>query len=165
LAIGIQPFKNFYISNALGNEIKSLTGKSRSSTLLFSNQVLSLLHAETFDQKRKLPKFIKNVLLMWTQELFTCKCQDNPYCECGRKKIQEIMIQLRLDGHSVDEIKKIFMDTYQIQIFRGDLYDFFDQLIYTLRSTYEIAKTLKIHPDIVSHVNDTPNIIEELIES
>ncbi|MBN2156521.1 MAG: DEAD/DEAH box helicase [Candidatus Lokiarchaeota archaeon] len=164
IAIDLNPFKNFYISNALANEIKSVTGKSKTSTLLFSNQVMSLLHAETFEKKRKLPKFIKNLLLSWTQELFTCSCVDNPYCECGRKTIQEKMIHMRLNGKEMDEIKKYFMDYYQIQIFRGDLYDFFDQLIYNLRSIFEIAKTIEIHPNCVGNFDEIPAIIESLID-
>ncbi len=164
MAIDINPFKNFYISNALTNEIKTITGKQKSSTLLFSNQVLSLLKAQTFDNKRKLPKFIKNVLLDWTQDLFTCTCEDNPYCECGRKKIQEIMIGLRIEGlKSVDEIRQYFMDNYQIQIFRGDLYDFYDQVIYNLRSIFEISQTIKIHPKILVDVKDIPSILENLM--
>ncbi len=163
IAISLKSFKNFYISNALINEIKTITGKQNTSSLLFSNQVLSLLHADTFENKRKLPKFIKNLLLKWTQELFTCKCLDNPYCECGRKKIQEIMIQLRSNGKSIDEIKKIFMDDYQIQLFRGDLYDFYDQIIYSLQSIYEIAKTVDIQENITGNLEETPVIIESLI--
>jgi helicase len=165
MAIDINPFKNFYISNALSNEIKNITGKQKSSTLLFSNQVLSLLKAQTFDRKRKLPKFIKNVLLDWTQDIFTCSCEDNPYCECGRKKIQEIMLILRLEGlKTVDEIRQYFMDNYQIQIFRGDLYDFYDQVIYNLRSIFEISKSVEIHAEILDDVNETPSILENLME-
>jgi len=163
LAIAINSFNNFYISNALINEIKSITGKTKTSTLLFSNQVLSLLHAETFDYKRKLPKFIKNLLLKWTQDLFTCSCSDNPYCECGRKTIQEKMIQLRLDGNTIDEIRKYFMDTYQIQVFRGDLYDFYDQIIYNLRTIYEIAQTIDVYNEIVADIEQTPTILTNLI--
>ena len=164
MAIDINPFKNFYISNALANEIKNITGKQRSSTLMFSNQVLSLLSAQTFDHKRKLPKFIKNVLLDWTQDIFTCSCTDNPYCECGRKTIQEIMIGLRIEGLKlVEDIQYYFMDNYQIQIFRGDLYDFYDQVIYNLRSIYEISQTVKVHPKILDNVNEIPSILENLV--
>ena len=74
------------------------------------------------------------------------------------------MIELRLEGRPIEEIKKYFMDFYQIQIFRGDLYDFYDQVIYNLRSTYEISKTIQVHTEIESDVKDIPPIIDRLID-
>jgi helicase len=104
-------------------------------------------------------------LLDWTQDIFTCSCEDNPYCECGRKKIQETMLILRLEGlKNVNEIRQYFMDNYQIQIFRGDLYDFYDQVIYNLRSIFEISKSVEIHAEILDDVNETPSILENLME-
>ncbi len=165
LAMELNPFKNIYLSNSLVREISGKGQKSRSS-LLFNNSTLSLINAEHLGSKRKLSKVMRDLLILWTSEIFNCGCKDSPYCNCGRKNIEKKIISLRLEGYYPNEIMKWLESEWYLKIYSGDLYDYIDGFIHNLRSIYKIGKSMIRSLDeestVKNDINKLPNFIKNL---
>ncbi|MCP4764083.1 MAG: DEAD/DEAH box helicase, partial [archaeon] len=161
MAFDLHPFKNIYVSNSVLKEISSKSGGQKSSSLLFSNSTLSLLSADSLSKNRKsrLSRFITDLLLIWTHDIFNCECKESPYCNCGKINVQKRILQLRLEGKYPNEIQKWLKKNWNIKIFSGDLIDFFDGLIYILRSIYKIGKNITISDDIKENLDEIPNLL------
>jgi helicase len=165
IALDISPFRNIYVSNAVVKEVGTRSSKGKSS-LLFNNNTLSLLSAENLGQKRKLSRFLKDLLLIWTREIFNCGCKESPYCGCGRKKIENrILYQRYLGKHPSDIMKELHSD-WNLKIYKGDLFDYIDAIIHNLKSIYKIGKTVLGSVDIDDKIKQDiliiPNVIKKL---
>ena len=162
IAIYMHPLKNIYVNNAVMNEIHSKGRGSKSSSLLFSNSTISLLSAENLGKKRKLSRFMKDLLEIWTREVFNCSCEENPYCDCARRNVQKQLIILRLEGRNIREILK-WMDTrWYLRFYMGDLLDYYDALIHNLKSIHKIGKSISISDDVESNINILTDVIKDL---
>ena len=97
----------------------------------------------------------------WTNEIFNCTCKDSPYCDCGRVNLEKILLSLRIDNKlSVDQIREYFEDEYKIMIFKGDIIDYLENLIYTFESVSHIAKTItKLDTDYKNELEQIPKTI------
>jgi helicase len=165
LAQEMDPFKNVYVTNRGLSEMSSKNQAKPTSNNLFSNAILSLMTADSLAKKGHMSDRFYEILLKWSDEIFNCTCQDKPYCECAREHIQEILLESRFQGMSLDEILLYLADIYEIQIFHGDLTDWFEQLIYSLQAIYKIGQTLKVPPQTMLRIQNIPNVIDQLIHA
>jgi helicase len=162
IAIDLNPMKNIYVSNAVMNEIKSKDKSSKSSTLLFSNSTMSLIGSENLGNKRKLSKFLKDLLEVWTREIFNCSCQNSPYCECSRRNVQKKLIELRLEGRRIDEILKWMKINWFLKFYSGDLFDYFDTLIHNLKSICNIGNSLNVSELVIEEIRIIDSLIKDI---
>ena len=109
---------------------------------------------------------MRDLLILWTSEIFNCGCKDSPYCNCGRKNIEKKIISLRLEGYYPNEIMKWLESEWYLKIFSGDLYDYIDGFIHNLRSIYKIGKSIlkfvNLNDNIRNNITEIPNIIKNL---
>jgi superfamily II helicase len=114
------------------------------SNNFFSSSVLSLMDAEYVKKKKRYSRGFIELVLKWTNDIFNCSCKENPYCECGRLNLESIVLNLRTDkGFSVSQIHNYLREYYKILIFRGDLIDYFENLIYSLESVKNLISSFK----------------------
>jgi superfamily II helicase len=66
---------------------------------------------------------------------------------------------------SLNEILLYLADIYEIQIFHGDLTDWFEQLIYSLQAIYKIGQTLKVPAQTMISIQNIPRLIDQLINA
>lgn len=107
--------------------------------------------------------FIKYVV-KWTTEIFNCDCKDNPYCECGRLNLEKIILNLRIeDNFSIKEIAEYLENELEIMIYKGDITDYLENLIYSFESVLNISKGVpNLDPIYNEEISDIPNIIERI---
>ncbi|MHA1727887.1 MAG: DUF5814 domain-containing protein, partial [Promethearchaeota archaeon] len=166
LALDLHPFRNIYISNSVAKEISS-KGQRKTSNLLFNSYTLSMLSAENIGKKkRKLSKFMKDLLSTWTREIFNCGCKESPYCNCGQRNVEKKLLELRIAGNYPDEILEWLNFEWQIKIYKGDLFDYFDGITHNLKSIYKIGKSLfynnKIDKNIKKDIESIPELLNNL---
>lgn len=164
IALELNPIKNVYLSKkVVANLSKNISMKYFSNNL-FSASVLSLMDAEYVKKRKKFSREFIDYILKWTREIFNCSCKDKPYCDCGQLNFQKILLKLRTEEKlSIDEIRERIEDEYKILVFKGDLIDYFESLIYSLESIQNIAmgiksinlkykEELKLIPDIIDKI-------------
>ncbi|MBD3353732.1 MAG: DEAD/DEAH box helicase, partial [Candidatus Lokiarchaeota archaeon] len=144
IALELNPFKNIYLNKSISKEIKPKSRKSKGSTLFFSNSTYFLLSAESLGKKRSLSNKMKNLLIIWTKEIFNCRCENRPDCNCGRRNVEAKIIELKSQGRNLFEISKFLHRRWKIKIYMGDLIDYIDTVLHNLRSIYKIGRTLKL---------------------
>jgi helicase len=147
MAASINPLKNVYVTNAILAELaKVKTGHSLMSSRFFGGQVLDFMTAETgqfhgTDMKRKkLSQFALQVLMRWSMDIFTCECSEKPNCEHGPQALARIIMMLR--RHKALEpaaISKYLHETYQIQVYTGDINEFLDSVLQGLDAIERFA--------------------------
>lgn len=162
MALELQPMHNIYLSNALVKEISPKRKGHKYSSLLFNNSTLSLLTADNLGRKRRLSKFIRDVLLTWNREIFNCDCEDRPYCNCGRKNIEKMLLTLVLEGLPLRAILKSLRKQWQIKVYMGDLIDYIDSISHNLRSIYKIGKDLDVNAEVAWEIKQIPKILKFL---
>jgi helicase len=163
IARSLQPLNNIYITNRLLSEMAGKGEKRAKSNNLFSNDVLALMTADNLGKRSRLNPHVYDILIRWSEDIFNCTCKDQPYCECGKDNIEQILVEYRLAGLTLNEIMLAIEDEYEIQIFQGDLIDFFEQLIYNLLAINKIGKTIRLAPQTMLKIRDIPHIITDLI--
>jgi helicase len=113
---------------------------------------------KTFSQE-----FIEYIV-KWTREIFNCDCEDSPYCECGRLNLERIILNLRIkDNLSIEELSYYLEEEYNILVFKGDLINYLESLIYSFESILNISKGLpKLDSDYKKELLEIPEIIERI---
>lgn len=162
IALDLNPLKNIYITNAVVSELAPKSGGKKFSNVLFGNQTLSVLNAENLGYKSRLSKFIKDILLLWTKEIFNCKCKDSPYCSCGRRNIEKKILELETKGFSLHDVSNFLKKRWNIQLYMGDLIDYFDAVIHNLKSIYKIAKSCYVNDEMKSQIEEIPKLIKNM---
>ncbi|MHA1340476.1 MAG: DEAD/DEAH box helicase [Promethearchaeota archaeon] len=162
MALEINPLRNIYVTNAVLNEIQGKSKKKGGSSLLFSNQILSILSANKFGANQKFSKFLKDLLLIWSREIFNCDCEIGS-CNCPRKNIEFKIISLILEGYSIFEITKILEKQWKLKIYRGDLMDYIDSVIHNLKCIVKIGRTLKLKEDSLYYLDESNEILKDLL--
>ncbi|HUW90217.1 MAG TPA: DUF5814 domain-containing protein, partial [Candidatus Nanopelagicaceae bacterium] len=135
-----------------------------SSNNFFSSSVLSLMDANYVKKRKSFSDdFIKYVLI-WTKEIFNCDCKDKPYCDCGRLNLEKIILNLRIENNfSIKEISDYLEVELEIMIYKGDITDYLENLIYSFESILNISKgVLNLDPIYDEELSDIPNIIERI---
>ena len=102
--------------------------------------------------------------MKWTQEIFTCNCKDNPYCECGRLNLEKIIFNLRIiEKFSIEQIHDYLREEYKLLVFKGDILDYLENLLYSLESLKNIAEGIpNLDIDYKTEVLEIPEIIEKI---
>jgi superfamily II helicase len=59
-------------------------------------------------------------------------------------------------------IHQYLEEVYKIVIFKGDIIDFFENLIYSLESVYNISKGINIDINYKNQISAFPKLIEKI---
>ena len=144
LALDIEPLRNVYLTKKIVADLSKNRNMKYLSSNLFAASTLSLLQAEQVKKKKKYSREFIEMILKWMKDIFNCECDEKPYCDCGRMNLEKLILSLRIEEeHSIDEIRAFLKNEYNILIFKGDLMDFLESLIYSLESVLEIANSIK----------------------
>jgi len=163
LALNLKPIKNVYLSKKIVAELSKNINMKYFSNNFFSASVLSLMNAEYVRKKKSFSREFINFIMKWINDIFNCNCKDNPYCDCGRLNLEIIMFQLRVEEKfSIETIHQYLEEVYKIVIFKGDIIDFFENLIYSLESVYNISKGINIDINYKNQISAFPKLIEKI---
>ena len=163
LALDLKPIKNVYLSKNIVAELSKNINMKYFSNNFFSASVLSLMNAEYVKKKKSFSREFINFIMKWINDIFNCDCEDNPYCDCGRLNLEKIMLQLRVEEKfSIEIVHQYLEEVYKIVIFKGDIIDFFENLIYSLESVYNISKGINIDINYKNQISAFPKIIEKI---
>jgi len=164
IILELNPLKNVYLSKKVVADLSKNVNMKYFSNNFFSSSVLSLMNAEYVKKRKKFSQDFIDLIIKWTTNIFNCSCKDNPYCDCGRINLEKIILRLRTeDNLSVEAISSYLLDVYNIMVFKGDLIDYLESLIYSLESILNIAKGLDhINPENKKQLNDIPKLIENI---
>ncbi|MHA1192883.1 MAG: DUF5814 domain-containing protein, partial [Promethearchaeota archaeon] len=164
IVLNLKPLKNVYLSKKIAADLSRNVNMKYFSNNFFSNSVLSLMNAEYVKKRKKFSDSFIELIVKWTSEFFNCSCKDNPYCECGRLNLERIILNLRTEDQlSIDGISDYLMDEYSIQVFKGDIVDYLESLIYSFESLFNISKGLpNLDPNYKKELTEIPEIIERI---
>jgi len=164
IVLDLKPLKNVYLSKKIVADLSRNVNMKYFSNNFFSNSVLSLMNAEYVRKRKKFSESFINLIIKWTSDFFNCSCKDNPYCACGRLNLEKIILNLRTKNHlSIDDISDYLMEEYSIQVFKGDIIDYLESLIYSFESLFNISKGLpNLDPDYKRELIEIPEIIERI---
>jgi len=167
-ALEMRPFQNLYVSNKMVTELAG-RGKSgggsgghtgHTSNHLYSSLVSDMLDATAAAQRHhKLKGWVLAVLAHWAKELFNCTCKDRPYCPCARLNVERKIYNYVQGGmRNAEEVTFRLRSDLELALFPGDVLDYLDTLIHSLRAIYAIGKTAGRE----SEVQGVLNIIQTL---
>ncbi len=164
LALNLNPLKNVYLSKSVVADLSKNVSNRFLSNNLFSATALSLMNAE-YVKKRKTfsPRFIQ-LVLKWVKDIFNCSCKDSPYCECGRVNLMKIILDLRAEQkYSIEDICFYMEEHYEIVVFKGDIIDFLENLIYSFESIKSIAEgVINLSQTYKDEISGIPLLIKKI---
>jgi helicase len=141
ISLKLNPIHQVYISSAVQSELERAFNTRFSSNLL-SGAVLDVMSVSKNGGHKTLPNWVLGLLVKWATEFFNCNCKDNPFCDCGAEKICRKVISLRLTGLTPKQISEKLQEDYSLQVYPGDLFDWFEQEIHRLRGMERITKVI-----------------------
>ncbi|MFX1258805.1 MAG: DUF5814 domain-containing protein, partial [Promethearchaeota archaeon] len=100
----------------------------------------------------------------WVRDIFNCKCKDTPYCDCGRLNLEQLILNLRIEAnYSIEEIRNYLASEYKILVFKGDLIDYLENVIYSLESVKNISEGIyNLDSSYLKEISIIPEIIEKI---
>lgn len=161
IILELKPLKNVYLSKSVVADLSKNMNMKYFSNNFFSASVVSLMNAEYVRKRKKFSQEFIEYVSKWTTDIFNCTCKDSPYCDCGRINLEKILLALRIeDKLSVEEIRDYFEEQYKIMIFKGDIIDYLENLIYTFESISHITKAIdKLDIEYKYELEQIPNTI------
>jgi len=164
IVLELKPLKNVYLSKKVISDLSKNINMKYFSNNFFSASVLSLMNADYVRKRKKFSNEFIGYITKWVNDIFNCACKDNPYCECGRKNIERMLLSFRInDNLSIEEISKLFEDDYKILIFKGDIIDYLENLIYSFESILNILNGIpEIYLIYRDEMDEIPRIIEKI---
>jgi len=171
LALELKPLKNVYLSKSIVADLAKNVNLKYFSNNLFSASILSLMNAENIKKRKKFSQEFVDFIIKWLNNIFKCRdkpCKDNPYCKCGRINLENIILNLRMGminrkRLSIEEISQYLEEEYKIVIFKGDIIDYFENLIYSLESIKNISKgIINIDKKYKEELEKIPVLIENI---
>jgi helicase len=141
ISLKLSPIHQVYISSAVQSELERAFNTRFSSNLL-SGAVLDVMSVSKSGGHKSLPSWVLNLLVKWATEFFNCNCKDNPFCDCGAEKICRKIISLRLTGLTPKQISDKLQEDYSLQIYPGDLFDWFEQEIHRFRGMERVMRVI-----------------------
>jgi len=164
IILELKPLKNVYLSKSVVADLSKNMNMKYFSNNFFSASVISLMNADYVRKRKKFSQEFIDYVSKWTTDIFNCTCKDNPYCDCGRVNLEKILLKLRIeDKLSVEEIREYFEEEYKIMIFKGDIIDYLENLIYTFESVSHIANSIiKLDAEYQKELEDIPDIIHDI---
>ncbi len=142
LATHLLPFEQVYLDEGLHSFLEK-TYKMKMGHRFFDSQALDVLAAKVKARDVKLPPWVIEIFVKWSQAFFDCKCKENPYCEHPPRKLSFELLKLRVTRKfSPQRMSAWFRANYRLQIYAGDLFSWFDQLLFLMYGIIEIARIL-----------------------
>lgn len=141
LAIKLEPFESVYLSSRLQGELNRAYN-TNFPTRFFSGAVLDIMDVSRTKKPKKLEKWVLNLFAKWTRSFFTCKCKDNPFCECGQLELARKMVELRLQGLNPSSMSTLLEKEYELYVYPGDILEWLNSLIHSLRAVGRIAEIM-----------------------
>ncbi|MHA2180260.1 MAG: DUF5814 domain-containing protein, partial [Promethearchaeota archaeon] len=143
ISLELKPIKNVYLSKGIAADLAKNVNLKYLSNNLFSGSVLALMNAEYVKKRKSFSREFIEFISKWVSEIFNCKCNDNPYCDCGRINVEKMILNSRIKFNlSIEEICRDFEDNYKIKIFRGDIVSYLEELIYSLEAIKNIGDSI-----------------------
>ncbi len=166
IVLNLRSLRNVYLSKSVVADLSKNVRMKYFSNNFFSASVLSLMDAEYVKKRKKFSQTFINLVIKWIDDIFTCSCKDKPYCakECGRLNLEQIILKLRTeDKFSIGDIHQYLEEKYSLLIFKGDLIDYFENLIYSFESIKNIAKGIhNLDTEYKNELKEIPLLIEKI---
>jgi helicase len=164
IALELQVLRNIYLSKNVVADLSKNTNMKYFSNNLFSASVLSLMNADYVKKRKTFSREFIDFITKLTGDIFNCNCKDNPYCDCGRLNFEKLIVSLRIEEKmTIEEISNYLREEYKILIFKGDLIDYLENLIYSLESIKNIAEGISISNETyIKEINKIPHLIENI---
>ncbi|MFX1555949.1 MAG: DEAD/DEAH box helicase [Promethearchaeota archaeon] len=165
LVLGLKALKNVYLSKKIIADLSKNVNMKYFSNNFFSASVLSLMNAEYVKKRRKFSQDFIELILKWTNEIFNCQCKDSPYCDCGRLNLERLVLKLRVDEKlSIEQISDYLKENYEIMVFKGDLIDYLENLIYASESIISISNGIAniLDSEYEKELLEIPHIIHRI---
>ncbi|MFW9971239.1 MAG: DEAD/DEAH box helicase [Candidatus Odinarchaeota archaeon] len=162
IALNLEILRNVYLSKTIVADLSKNINMRYFSNNLFSASVLSLMNAEYVKKRKSFSRDFIDLIMKLTNDIFNCTCKDNPYCECGRLNLEKLILNLRIKQNmTIEEISNYLMQEYKIMIFKGDLIDYLENLIYSLESIKNIAEGISsLDESFNNEIKEIPKLIE-----
>jgi helicase len=164
LALELKPIKNVYLSKKVVAELSKNRNMKYMSNNFFSASILSLMNAEYVRTRKSFSRDFIQLIMRWINDIFNCKCKDNPYCDCGRINLEKMIFDLRTNQRlSISQISQYLETEYKLLVFKGDLTDYLENLIYSLESIKNISEGIKeLAKNYLKELSEIPSIIENI---
>jgi helicase len=164
IVLELKALKNVYLTKKVVADLSKHRAAKYSSNNFFSGSVLSLMDANYVKKRKSFSTEFIEYVVKWTGEIFNCECKDKPYCECGRINLERIILNLRVEERfSIEEISDYLENELKILIYKGDITDYLENLIYSFESILNISKGIKnLDPDYEKEILMIPMIIENI---
>ncbi len=164
IVLELRALKNVYLTKKVVADLSKHRAARYSSNNFFSASVLSLMDANYVKKRKSFSDEFIEYVIKWTGEIFNCDCKDKPYCECGRINLERIILNLRIENKlSIREISEYLEEELKILIYKGDITDYLENLIYSFESILNISKGISnLDSDYEREISEIPNIIENI---
>ena len=164
IVLELKPLRNVYLTKKVVADLSRHRAAKYSSNNFFSASVLSLMDANYVKKRKSFSDDFIKYVVKWTKEIFNCDCKDKPYCDCGRLNLEKLILKLRIENNfSIQEISNYLEDELEIMIYKGDITDYLENLIYSFESILNISKGLpKLDPMYNEELLYIPDIIEKI---
>jgi len=164
IALDLEFLRNVYLSKNLVADLSKNVNMKYFSNNLFSASVLSLMNADYVKKRKAFSRDFIDFIMKLTSDIFNCTCKDNPYCDCGRLNLEKLILNLRVkDKMTIEEISNYLIEEYKILVFKGDLIDYLENLIYSLESIKNIAEGISnLDENYIREIKKIPILIENI---
>ena len=164
LVLDLKKLRNVYLTKKVVADLSKHRPAKYSSNNFFSASVLSLMDANYVKKRKSFSDDFINYVVKWTNEIFNCDCKDKPYCDCGRLNLEKLILNLRVENNfSIKEISEYLENELEIMIYKGDITDYLENLIYSFESILNMSKgILNLDPVYNEELSHIPNIIERI---
>ncbi|NVM38186.1 MAG: DEAD/DEAH box helicase [Candidatus Lokiarchaeota archaeon] len=164
IALNLEFLRNVYLSKNLVADLSKNVNMKYFSNNLFSASVLSLMNADYVKKRKTFSRDFIDFIMKLTSDIFNCTCNDNPYCDCGRLNLEKLILNLRVkEKMTIEEISNYLIEEYKILVFKGDLIDYLENLIYSLESIKNIAEGISnLDENYIREIKKIPILIENI---
>ncbi|MHA2075511.1 MAG: DEAD/DEAH box helicase, partial [Candidatus Hodarchaeales archaeon] len=141
IALENSPPQNIYLSKKIHSYLEK-TYHIRFSTRLINSPVLDVMSASLKGKEAtELSKWCLNVFAKWTQNFFTSKCPENPYCKHGTISIGKYLANERIKGKNINQISAS-LTHFELLVYPGDVLSFLNTLIHEMEGIQRIATAI-----------------------
>lgn len=135
--VGVQAFERVYLSERLQKQIESDT-RRRVSVRLFDSDLLEFLVRPSRVRSKWLREVVGRIVL----DILSCSCRGAPHCDCGPKKLSEIIIRLRLSGSNPEGIASHLFERYGLEVYPGDALEYLNNAVRIAEALSRFAEVL-----------------------
>ncbi|MGV9203333.1 MAG: DEAD/DEAH box helicase [Promethearchaeia archaeon] len=162
ISLELKPLKNVYLSKGMVANLAKNVNMKYMSNNFFSASVLNLMNAKYVKKRKKFSRSFIKFVTRWMNDIFTCECEDKPFCDCGRINLERIILELRTeDKFSIQDIHMYLHEKYNLTVFKGDIIDYLNSLIYSFQSIKNIALGV---PNLGEDYRDEIRKISEIVQ-